>query len=262
METVLMVVTLVSLALAVGMSLLAWRLLREDQQRSHARSDALREMAAADEIPSTRTGDDGDAEAEWDTPRAPAARQVIERPRSARPEVFASAPEPMFDATDERGAPGRRWAALAAVAVIMLGAAGAVYVLSRPEITDAIPGLRDRATALSPVARPLELLSLRHEAGPDGSFNVTGLVQNPVDGRLARHVIAVVYVFDADGNYFASGKAALDFTALQPGEESPFVVHIPNVGRVTRYRVGFRSEEGGVVAHVDRRGQLDRKSVV
>ena len=66
---------------------------------------------------------------------------------------------------------------------------------------------------------------------PDGAFTVTGLVQNPIDGRLARHMVAVVYLFDRDGNYFASGKATLDFTALQPGEESPFVVHIPGVGR-------------------------------
>ena len=50
METVLMVVTLVSLALAIGMSVLAWRLLREDRQRSDARSETLREMAAAPDV--------------------------------------------------------------------------------------------------------------------------------------------------------------------------------------------------------------------
>src|SRR5439155_12200115 len=88
-----------------------------------------------------------------------------------------------------------------------------------------------------------------------GAFTVTGLVQNPLNGQAARKIVAVVYLFDRDGNYFAGGKAALDFTVLPPGDESPFVVHIPNAGRVTRYRVGFRSEEGGVVAHVDRRGQ-------
>ena len=54
----------------------------------------------------------------------------------------------------------------------------------------------------------------------------------------------------------ARQKTALDFALLQPGNESPFVVHIQNIGRVSRYRVGFRSEEGGIVAHVDRRGQL------
>ena len=47
METVLMVVTLVSLTLAIGMSVLAWRLLREDRQRSDARGETLREIPSA-----------------------------------------------------------------------------------------------------------------------------------------------------------------------------------------------------------------------
>jgi hypothetical protein len=102
----------------------------------------------------------------------------------------------------------------------------------------------------------LELLSLRHSLDANGAFTVTGLVQNPGDGLATRQIVAVVYLFDRDGNYFAGGKAALDVAALRPGDESPFVVHIPSIGRVSRYRVGFRSEEGGVVAHVDRRGQL------
>jgi len=40
--------------------------------------------------------------------------------------------------------------------------------------------------------------------------------------------------------------------ALGPGDESPFVVNIPNVVDVARYRVTFRSGSG-VVRHVDRR---------
>ena len=205
----------------------------------------------------TSVENDFEPEAEWDAPLAPSSRHVRSRPSAPPRDAVAYVPEPTFGATEERGAPGRRWAALAAVAVIMAGAAGAVYALSRPQAVDAIPGGREVASVSSPSgARPIELLSLRHAADSDGTFTVTGLVQNPIEGRAARRVIAVVYVFDRDGNYFASGKAALDFTALQPGEESPFVVHIPNVGRVSRYRVGFRSEEGGVVAHVDRRGQL------
>jgi hypothetical protein len=65
-----------------------------------------------------------------------------------------------------------------------------------------------------------------------------------------------VFLFDRDGNYFATGTAPLDFGVLHPGEESPFVVRVPAPGRVSRYRVGFRLEDGGAVAHVDRRGQL------
>jgi hypothetical protein len=138
---------------------------------------------------------------------------------------------------------------------------GTVYALHRPALAVAGDQLGAAVTTTAAAApaggsRPLELLSLRHASDPDGTFTVTGLVQNPFDGRVVRHAVAVVYLFDRDGNYFASGKASLDFTALEPGEESPFVVHVANVGRVSRYRIGFRSEEGGVIAHVDRRGQL------
>jgi hypothetical protein len=35
--------------------------------------------------------------------------------------------------------------------------------------------------------------------------------------------MAVVYVFNAQGEYFASGKASLEFAPLAPGAESPFV---------------------------------------
>jgi hypothetical protein len=51
METLLMVATVVAMALAIGMSVLAWRLLRENRQRSTARVEALQAMAAADEPP-------------------------------------------------------------------------------------------------------------------------------------------------------------------------------------------------------------------
>ena len=55
METLLMIVTLVSVALAVGMSVLAWRLLREDRRRAAARADALEAMAAEGDEPASGT---------------------------------------------------------------------------------------------------------------------------------------------------------------------------------------------------------------
>jgi len=169
----------------------------------------------------------------------------------------------MFGATvEQRGAPPRRWLALATVAAIMAAMVGTVYTVFAPGAAGA-PSAASEAIVSGPAvrttaggARPIELLSLRHSTGPDGTFTVTGLVQNPFDGRVVRHVEAVVYLFDRDGTYFASGKAALDFTALPPGDESPFVVRVPNAGRVGRYRVGFRSEEGSVVVHIDRRGEV------
>ncbi|PYR78214.1 MAG: hypothetical protein DMF87_14730 [Acidobacteria bacterium] len=50
----------------------------------------------------------------------------------------------------------------------------------------------------------------------------------------------------------ASGRAPLDFDALAPGDESPFIVNVPNVTNVARYRVTFRSGDT-VVRHIDRR---------
>jgi hypothetical protein len=90
--------------------------------------------------------------------------------------------------------------------------------------------MTDASGARNSGPRPLELLSLRHSVDSNGAFTVTGLVQNPSDGQTARRIVAVVYLFDREGNYFAGGKTALDFALLQPGNESPFVVHIQNIG--------------------------------
>ena len=41
----------------------------------------------------------------------------------------------------------------------------------------------------------------------------------------------------------------------RPGRGSVFIVRLPKTSGVTRFRVGFRAQDGSVVAHVDRRGQ-------
>ena len=43
------------------------------------------------------------------------------------------------------------------------------------------------------------------------------------------------------------------FTTLAPGEESPFVIRVPLTSAIERYRIGFRTEDGRVLSHVDRR---------
>lgn len=102
---------------------------------------------------------------------------------------------------------------------------------------------------------PLELLSLRHEVSRDGTFTLTGLAQNPSRGQTLSGVAAVVYLFDGREQYFATGRSTLGAGRLSPGEETPFVITVPAASTVSRYRVGFRREDGGVVAHVDARGQ-------
>jgi hypothetical protein len=278
-----MIVTVIALALAIGMSVLAWRLLRDNRLRSTARAEALLAMAAEDE-PEERfsTLDDDEGPEAWDLARAQTAtgpakagpydraepagwtaggrgvrlqpdQRGLSASRRPRPAPVA---EPLFAATvtSRPGAPSRRWAALAIVGIVMAALVSAIYTAYRPveaaesAFADWVPDLRTRAP------RPLELLSLRHHSDA-ATFTVTGLVQNPPSGVTVSRAIAVVYLFDRDGSYFASGKATLEFDRLQPGDESPFVVRVPNTSRVARYRVGFRSEEGGVIAHIDRRGQ-------
>lgn len=244
MDVLMLVVTGVALALAVGMSVVAMRLLRGERHRSAARVTAL-ESAALDSL-SYR-----DAEPEYDDDRE------IE---------IDVASGPMFGAADEPKAPSRRWLAFAGVAVVMAGLVGALYVVFKPATVDASGSAAPttaEATASTPPtstvsraaqSRPIELLSLKHSVDAR-EFSLVGLVVNPIDATPLARVVAVVYLFDKDGAYFASGKAELEFAALRPGEESPFAIKIPNVAHIGKYRVGFRRDDGSVIAHVDKRGQ-------
>ncbi len=318
METVMMLVTVVSLAAAVAMAMLGWKLLRGDRERSTARVEALESLAvdaddepdrdvfdwdddvAADAAPArpdpviTRTSSAPIADLQWDEPSSRDVRDVRDvfddaeyadaepvaraahprpairrpastsRPRRSRPVAARVSPhraagvetaEPMFGATaDGATGSGRRWISVAAVALVMVGGAGTAYAVYRPGVL-AVGHAAHGAPMAAGQTAPLELLSLRHATEPDGAFTVTGLVQNPTDASTVPDVVAVLFLFDADGNYFASGRAPLDLSSLQPGAESPFVVRVPNAGRVGRYRVGFRLESGAVVAHVNHRGQ-------
>ena len=99
----------------------------------------------------------------------------------------------------------------------------------------------------------LELLSMRHvRAG--GDLTVTGLVRNR-GTAAAGAIMAVVFVFDREGGFVASGRAPLEFDAIAQGDESPFQVTIPDVKDVGRYKISFRTT-AGVLPHVDRRVDL------
>lgn len=290
MESLLLIVTVVSLALGAIMSLVAWRLLRDNRDRSAARIEALQGLARAEEItaqPAPAPRPAPAAEAAWDlalrpvesataaptaspsllfdsedhiaAPRVPrvTAPAVSERHVSryvshhVEPAHDLIATSSLFTSEPARGVPGRRSLALAAVALVIVLGAGAVYAARTWNLFGAI------ANAAAPrESPPLALLSLRHTTDDSGSFTVTGLVQNPQAGRQLRGVVAVIYLFDQQGQFLASARSTLEVLSFQPGDESPFVVKVPNATGVSRYRVGFRLEDGGVVAHVDRRGQL------
>ena len=164
-----------------------------------------------------------------------------------RADVHAAAD--LFVRAEPRSTWPRRLAVAAAIAVIVTFAASALR--SRPTPSVSASGAHAR-TASTQTPGLLELLSLKQTQGTD-TLTITGLVQNPRDGAVLSNVRATALVFGPDGTFLASGGAALDFTVLRPGDESAFVINVPVTSAVARYRVGFRSEDGHVIGHVDRR---------
>jgi hypothetical protein len=230
MNTVLLATTIFASAVALAASIalfVFWRTFHDEQRRSHARVAALRQMA-------------GDVQ--------PAAR--VDVPPIDVYDLMAADAGPvgrsMFSEEARPSPWGHRLAAAAAVAVVV--AIGGYILVPRHSRASNASTVR----AGSAAAAPLELLSLR-DAQEDGRLTITGLVQNPRAGTPLTRVVATAFVFAADGTFLASGRAPLDFSTLAPGDESPFVITIPVKGGVARYRVGFRSEDGNVIGHVDRR---------
>ena len=147
MDQLMWVVTFVALSLAVGMSVVAVRLLGGDRRRRAARVAAL--ASAAFDL-------DDEAQTDEPLPRAPdvpAALRMRTLPLTHHHEVDeqvefdlaglrAQAPAfdeyraegnaAMFAATEEPKAPSRRWLALAAVAVVMAALVGTAYTLFKP----------------------------------------------------------------------------------------------------------------------------------
>jgi hypothetical protein len=229
MNTLLIGVAGLSLALAVGMAIVIARLLREDRERSEARVAALAALAA-DPVPSHRN--------------ITSALPDLE----LRPDADDRGEAGMFARHDEPSPWGRR-SAIAGVLAVVVGAA--LFAASHGG-APASGAARSAGPAAPPVVRPLELLALRHSREPQG-LTISGLVQNPASGAPLSRLVATAIVFGPAGDFLTSSRAPLDLSTLAPGDESPFVISVPVEGNVSRYRIGFRTEAGAVVAHVDRR---------
>ncbi len=149
----------------------------------------------------------------------------------------------MFVSSAERGAPGRRWIAIAVVAVTMTSIGGAAFALHQVQ-----PAGSSRSAG-----NPLDLLMLRQTTDGRGTFIVTGQVRNSASGKSLQGVAAFVDLFDQRGELVAADRAALAVPVLEAGGESSFVVTLPRTDGVVRYRVRFRRGDGAEVPHVDRR---------
>ena len=221
MDTVLIVLTCASVAAAAALGFSAWRARADEARRSAARVAAL--SAAID----------GSEPVE----AAPLA--------STAPVTQPVAVASMFATAQGASAQGRPL-----VKIGVFGALAAVFL-----VIVAMANRDHTAAADTRQEAALELLSMHH-AREGRSLTVTGLVRNPRAGVSRSNIAAVVFAFDRSGAVVASGRAALDFINLAPGDESPFVVKIADAGGVARYRVSFRTE-AGALRHRDRRaGQL------
>ena len=232
MDTILLAITVVSLAAAFIMGAATWRLSRDERARSAARIAAL----AAD------ADDADDADDARESPVAPVAA----------PWAPARVSAPVGDsflgsslAKPSNG--GQRGLAIAAGIVFMTIVVGGYFTVFGGD--SPVAG----AAASVGAETPLELVSMRHERQRT-RLAITGLVRNPVSGNEVEKVAAVVLLFDQQGGFVTSARSDIDFTKLAPGDESPFVITLDAPSNVTRYRVSFRND-AGVVPHIDRRGQ-------
>jgi hypothetical protein len=211
----------IALAAAAGCAAVAWRAVDEQRRRSAARVAAL--SAAINEVGAGHG-------------------RPVDQP-VAISSLFSTAP-----GATVRGRPLIKAAVIAAMAVVLVVV---VAMANRDHVESATVAVE---------AAPLELISMRHARQGD-TLTVTGVVRNPRAGGTVASIDAVVSAFTRNGAFVTSAQAPLDLLTLGPGEESPFVVTIPKVGDVGRYRVSFRTESG-VVRHVDRRAAQVARAVM
>ena len=120
----------------------------------------------------------------------------------------------------------------------------------------------EHAATVADVERsePLELVSLGHARETNG-LTITGTVRNPANSIKLEGLTAVISLLNRDGALVSTKDVPLDYRAIAPGEEAPFKVTIPDSGSVARYRVSFRAGTA-VVPHVDRRVDTKLASAV
>lgn len=229
MDITLIVITVVSLILAGAMSVVAWRVDRDERLRSEARVAALAAEIRAEDA---------------DLPLGSGA--------------IASAGD-MF-AYVQPAAMLPRLSAVVVAGALVVGA-GAAFLVALGRNGDAAahpgsssqppPSALEAAVPAPRAADALELVALEHERAND-RLTVRGVVRNPANGSPVNQLTAVVLLFNRDGGFLASGRAQVQPASLQPGGETTFLVTVPGAADVGRYRVSFRAEDR-IIPHVDAR---------
>jgi flagellar basal body-associated protein FliL len=250
----LLLVTLISLVLAVIMTVITWRVSQEERRRSDARVAALA-ADIHDDAPAVRH--DG------------MLREADLRIRG-KGEADAAAPFTGMFAAPAGARTEGRLVAVVFIGLLVFGSAAAVAVVFGRSASHGAgagnsvsePGASEAAlqpvAPNPPTAMPLELIALGHERDGD-RLTVRGIIHNPAAAAELDRLTAVVFVFNAEGGFSGSGRAAVESAALLPGAESTFVVTVTGVKDIARYRVSFRTDDR-VVPHVDRRDHMPARN--
>ena len=201
---------------------LAWRMAREERQRSEARVAAL---AAA--IDPSRPGEGLFA-------REPARPTPLLRTAVTGFVVVVVA-----------------LALMAATLTLVQNTAAAGPAAARTVGSAPLP---QAARPVTPEA-PLELLSTTYTRSGDRLL-VGGVVRNRQQAPLSGD--AEVIVLDDHGRVLGSARAPLGNTALASGATSSFRLALKDLAGVRRYRVSF-SGPAGIIHHVDRRTRSDAR---
>jgi hypothetical protein len=287
MDSALVIITLASLGTTGAVLLYAARLIRDERSRSNARVTALaQEIGHVPAGPGRASSPHAYAAPAADIPIGRAQREPIREhvPVPVARTPVRTAPEPrragggrdepaeaapvrarvprttddgalrahgagraaLFQSASTEPAANRMLVPIIGAVIVVLALATIYFVSGQPDATAA--SARAAAGALNV---PLELVSLR-QARDGETLTVSGTVRNPSGATDRRQVAAVVFLFDRKGSFVASGRAPLDYQALAPGDESPFVITVSGAADVSRYRVSFR-EGDDVLPHVDRR---------
>lgn len=251
MEIALIVTTVVSVVVAAGMGIIAWRLARAERLRSASRVAG----PAADLRDLERVREQAAAGGRTEPMRIHhiARRSIESGTLDLRPGRAAVPAGEMFEAgTSVRS--GSSLAAVLAVGSFAVAAALALVIAtSRGGPSIAEPAGRTAAEMRPVEGVALELAALGHEHNGD-RITIRGVVRNPRDGTSLDQLTAVVYLFDREGGFLGTSGTAIGVPALAPGAESAFVVRAGGASKVGRYRVSFRTGDR-VVPHVDRRSR-------
>ena len=244
MDTLLLVITVISVVAAIVAFASAHRARARERERSEARAAAL---ATAAETHGGRDGGWRQVAGEWQwTPEAHTSSQIdIARTDDLDERVRGESPSERMFGTVERNEPaGSRLPILAAAVLIAVLGGALVFLNSTAN--------EERTTAVQTApAQALELVSLGH-AREVSLLTITGTVRNPSTGVKLEGLTAVISLLDRNGALVSTKDVPLDYRAIAPGEEAPFRVSIPDSGAIARYRVSFRAGTD-VVPHVDRR---------